>query len=761
MRPMKTHAVLALLGGTAIWLMPTVAAAQSADAGNAPSSPSTPNAPPSAAAAASSGNEIAEIVVTAQKRSERLQDVPASVSVVQASALIAQNLTRFQDYAAQIPGLSLTSARQGQTQVTIRGITTGPAQSASSTGFYIDEAPIGSVNAFAGGSSNTPDLDPSDLANIEVLKGPQGTLYGADSVGGLVKFVTSEPDFNAIHGRVSAGVNGAENGGTGYTFRGLVNLPVVTDALVVRVSGFDRRDPGYINNVNGRADSNYAKVYGGRALVAAKLGEHFRLDLSAILQDTKAANSNLEDVDGNLKPIYGTRNQFRYIEEPSKNSLRVYNGTLRGNFGQFDIVSSTTYQTDTFRSAGDGSFGYGALLGGLLDIPTLGVRTNNYNHTSRWSEEVRGDAKGLANLLDLQVGLYYTHENDQNKIPGFDPFSTTTGAAIALPFSLVKASISSEYSEYSAFGNATVHITPRFDILAGVRYSHDKQSYDQSYSGLIVNPASPATPLIIQSGEKGNIATFLVTPRYKITDTTMIYARVANGYRPGGPNAVPPTTVINAPTSFAPDKLISYEAGVKTSLFDRMLTIDAAGFYTNWKHIQIQTSAGGFNFFVNGGSARSQGGEITARLTPLKGLMFGFNGAYTDAHLSDAAPAAGGLKGDKLPFVPRWSGSLTADYTRSMGNDWSANVGGALNYTGKRISDYTGRVGREVPSYTTLNLHVGATVRNFDVSIFAKNAINSHGILSLTALGLVPGVAPLEAAIIQPRTFGAEVALKF
>jgi outer membrane receptor protein involved in Fe transport len=184
-------------------------------------------------ASASDNGDETEIVVTAQKRSERLQDVPASVSVLNTENLSKQGIAKFEDYAARIPGLSLTSGRPGLTQVTLRGITTGPAQSAAATSFYVGEAPIGSVNAYTGGSNTTLDLDPTDLAQIEVLKGPQGTLYGANSMGGLIKYVTADPSFTDFSGRVSAGVNTVKAGGIGYAFRGAVNVPVVTDTLAI------------------------------------------------------------------------------------------------------------------------------------------------------------------------------------------------------------------------------------------------------------------------------------------------------------------------------------------------------------------------------------------------------------------------------------------------------------------------------------------------------------------------------------------------
>jgi iron complex outermembrane receptor protein len=700
--------------------------------------------------------EAQDIIVTATKRSERLQDVPASVSVLTAENLSRQGIVKFEDYAARIPGLSLTSSRAGLTQVTLRGITTGPAQSASATSFYIDEAPIGSVNAYTVGSSTTPDLDPSDLSRLEVLKGPQGTLYGAGSVGGLVKFVTTDADFDDVSGRVSAGVSSVRKGGEGYAIRGAINVPLITDRLAVRASGFHRKDAGYIDIqsplVAGK-DVNSVEVSGGRLLVAAKLGEDIRVNIQGIAQDTKVGGSNIVDVNATtLVPIYGDLQQRRLTRERGKIELRLVNGTIRAPLGPIELVSSTTYQTVKARTASDASTGFGIALGGI------GLRTNQETSVERFSQELRFNADKVANgLLDLQLGLYYTHENDSNRIPSFDPFSPVTGAPLPLP-SLAVASILSKYTEYSVFANATVHFSDQFDILVGGRFAHDDQAYAQDYRGLIVG----ATPLIYASTEKANIFTYLITPRFKVSENLMAYGRVSSGYRPGGPNAIPPPALFpGIPTTFAPDKLTSYELGFKASLFDRMVTIDAASFLTNWNDIQIQTSAGGFNFFVNGGKARSRGFELTTRVMPVRGLTFGLNTAYTNARLTSAAPAAGGLDGDRLPFVPRWSHSLSAQYDWTIAEGWDAQLGSTLNYVGERISNYTGRAAKALPDYTTINLNAGIEHAGWGLSVFAKNLTDRRGITALGSLGLTPASNPFGMAVIQPRTIGAELAFKF
>jgi outer membrane receptor protein involved in Fe transport len=302
-----------------------------------------------------------------------------------------------------------------------------------------------------------------------------------------------------------------------------------------------------------------------------------------------------------------------------------------------------------------------------------------------------------------------------------------------------------------------VHFSPKFDVLFGGRYSHADQVYDHSYTGTLILLTTGALSNSYHNTDKAGVFTFLVTPRYKISDNAMVYARVASGYRPGGPNALAP----GALPSFDADQLVSYEAGFKLSGAQGRVSIDAAVFHTDWSNVQAQTSAGGFNYIVNGGDAVSEGGEITIRIAPSRGLSFGFNGAYTNARLTENAPAAGGVKGDPLPFVPDFTGSFTAQYEWALSDSVKANIGGSVNHTGERVSNYSTKAPRNVDAFTTINLNAGVDFGNFSLSLFAKNLTDDRGILALASQTTTPGGNPFAKAVIQPRSFGAEFAVKF
>jgi iron complex outermembrane receptor protein len=776
MKSFTEYSRVALLAGAAF----TALAANAASAQSVP----TPVAASDGQTGGADDQAQPDIIVTATKNNERLQDVPASISVVTATDLTKGGLTRFADYASRIPGLSFTSGRTGNTQITLRGITTGAAQPGSTTAFYVDEAPVGSVNAYTGGNGITPDLDPSDLAQIEVLKGPQGTLYGAGAVGGLLKFTTVEPNLSTIEGSASAGVNTVAKGDVGYSARGAFNLPLVTDQLGLHVSGFYRKDGGYVDRVNTLirgSNINDAKVRGGRAVLSMKFSPELRLDLSATLQDTTTGGSNIVDVDAvTLKPLYGDLTQKRQARETGRVRLRLYNATWRADLGKVNIVSSTTYQRIFSGERTDATATYGAAFAPLAGIADLGAALNTYKATDRWSEEARATANDLfGGVLDVQAGFYWTREGDKNRITNADLFHTATGAAIpsisvpayalfgiptTSPYGLVFAKIDSTYEEYSGFGNVRLHLGQKFDILGGVRYSHDNQKYSQDYEGLLI-PAITGFAfqrLVALGSEKANVATWLVSPRFRVSDDFMVYARAASGYRPGGPNPAPPAGGV--PLTFQPDRLIQYEAGFKASAMNKKLTVDAALFYTDWNDIQIQTSAGGFNFLVNGGSARSQGGEVTVRLQPATGLTFGVNAAYTDAKLTSNAPRAKGVTGDRLPYVPRLSGSFTADYGATLSGDTKLTLGAALNYTGSRLSDYSGNFPKHLPAYATVDLRAGLDFGSFNLSAFARNITDKRAIVVVGTETLATNNtagSPYGAGVLAPRTIGLEAAIKF
>jgi iron complex outermembrane receptor protein len=716
-----------------------------------------------APAAHAAGQEAAaeqsldKVIVTAQKREQAAIDVPGSVASLNTEKLAREGKVRLEDYVTSVPGLSISSYRQGFTQVTLRGITTGVSQSAATTAFYIDEAPIGSVNAYTLGSTITPDIDPAELQRIEVLKGPQGTLYGAGAMGGMVRYVTAPADFRNLRGSVTLGGSQVDGGANGSSARASLNVPFGDNAMALRFSAFSRTDGGFIDTTKGRDDINQSKVSGGRVAFTWLLNNQWKLHTFALTQKVESKGTAMEDVDAKtLQPLYGKYKQQTFVPEPSFANLDVANVTLNGEVGPFDLVSSTTWQKIRTQTTTDNTYGFGAALGAILGIPDLGIVGNHSAGTRRLSQELRLRGTAFDSRLQYEGGVYYTRENSSTMIPTPTPFSSTTGAPYTLP-EIARAAIVSTYEEYSLFANATYALTPAIDLQAGIRHGSDDQTYQQAYQGLLVGPV----PIVINSGAKNSKSTYLFTASYKLSPTEALYARMGTGYRAGGPNAIPPATVVNAAQTFRPDTLTSVEAGYKAVFGGGKFSFEGALFSTKWKDIQIETSAGGFAYFVNGGTATSRGAEASLVYYPIPGLSLRATGGYTKATLDEDAPDAGGLTGDSLPFVPKITSSLSATYRWSPVAGWQASFGGSVDYTGKRRSDFSAKAPVDVPVFKTFNLNGGLEKGNWRLSVYGKNLGNARGFTYIKSRSLVPGANPMAAGLIAPRTLGADINYRF
>ena len=720
-------------------------------------------APQAARAAADDDDDktVDKVVVTAQKREQAAIDVPSSVSTVSADRLSRSGLVRLEDYAAQVPGMTITSLTRGSTSVVLRGISTGISQATPSTAYYIDEAPIGSITAYATGSTLTPDLDPFDLRRIEVLKGPQGTMYGAGAVGGLLRYVTSPPESDRFSGAVSLGGNKVAHGGNGSEGRVALNIPLAP-GMGLRVSLLDRVEAGYIDNPKlMQSDVNKATTQGGRIAWNWTVNPDWSLQAWAMTQKFHTGGIGSEDVNGpSLTPVTKELERSVGIEEAQDRKFDVVNATVRGRLGDFSVVSSTTYQTIKAETNVDVSSSLGTLFSLTLKIPNIGMQTRQFIDTKRWSEELRARSSAMGDKLDYEFGLFWTQEDSTNSLPPLNPFNTATGAPMPLGLPIADAMLGTKYKEYSLFGNATYAITPQLDILGGLRVSSDTQHYIQDYKRALLT----SVPVQLQQDASNHKTTYLLSARYKPSTDTAVYGRIATGYRAGGPSALPPGVVDGGKQTFQPDTLTSYELGFKSALMGGKASVEAALFTTNWKDIQIQTSSGvtpkgNFNYFVNGGKAKSSGAEGTLLFFPTAGLTLRATAAYTDSRLTEDAPVVKGKSGDRMPFVPKLTASLAADYRFTLGGMQSW-VGASASHIGQRRSNFSQQANvLDVPAYDTLNVNAGVDVNRLRVTVYAKNLADSRGINFINSVGYP--LNPYTAGIIQPRTIGVDLAYRF
>jgi outer membrane receptor protein involved in Fe transport len=716
------------------------------------------------------------IIVTAQKRTQVLIDVPQSVTVVPGATLEQQHATSFQDYLKLVPGLDLNQSRPGEGRLILRGINTGGV--ASTVGIYVDETPFGSSSGLVNGAVLAGDFDTFDLSRIEVLRGPQGTLYGASSLSGVLRFVTNAPSTAAFELRGRAGVEAVKGGDLGYNADAVVNVPL-GPTIAFRASGNYRKDAGFIDSI-GTGGSDVAKningdrSYGGRASLLFKPSDAASIRLSAIAQNIDAnAPSVIEADPVTLRPLHGLT-QSQFVPQFSNLHYRVYNGTGSFDLGFASLTSSTSYATQKQHERIDFTFALSPFLRAALKLPPNEFFEAQDTNLNKFTQEIRLSSQ--SHLLDWLVGGYYTNEKgliDQS----FVAVTPGTLTPLALPFTLGTANVTSKYRELAGFADATFHFGPQFDLELGGRYSHNRQSAHEMTNGVLAGGAPKDFP-IARSSE--NVFTYSLAPKFKPNKNTSIYARVAKGFRPGGPNVLPAGVTIppDVPRIFHSDSVISYEAGVKAQSADQRFSIDAAAFHINWKNIQLFTVVSGFGVNANGSSAKSDGFEFTAAARPIAGLTLSANGAYTDARLTGSTPmSVGGRDGDQLPFTPKFTLSLNGDYGWHVGPRTRAHVGASWRHVSGQTAGYDidfvtahGRQ-RHVPSYNVVDLNAGVDLGRFDIEAYVKNLGNSHGITSTTALTvfgaspdtgfpLYPGGA-IGTGIIRSRTIGVTLGIHY
>ena len=749
----------------------TIAAASPALAAQDARAQQAAQAANSAATAPKNATNNEAIIVTAEKRPQLLIDVPQSVSVVSGASLEGQHATNFQDYLKLVPGLQLNQDTPGEGRLIVRGVNTGGV--ASTVSVYMDDTPFGSSSGLVNGAVLAGDFDTFDLNRIEVLRGPQGTLYGASSLSGVLRFITNAPSTTGFEFRGRAGLEAVNDGGVGYNANAVVNVPL-SPTLAFRASGSYRKDAGFIDSI-GTGGSDVAKningdrVYGGRASLLFKPSDAVSIRLTAIGQNIDADEPTTIEADSvTLQPLHGL-SESQFVPQFSNLHYRLYNGTGTFDLGFGKLTTSTSFSKQDQNTRTDLTVAFSGLLTAAFGLPANEFIEPQDTNLTKFTEEAR--LSGETRFADWLVGGFYTHEKG---LIGQDLIALQPGTLtpLALPSFLAPTlghvGLRSTYKEIAGFANTTVHFTPNFDLQFGGRYSKNNQSADQSTLGAL---AGGTTDTMNSSSE--HVFTYSIAPKYKLNQNTTIYARVAKGFRPGGPNVIAPNAPPEVPRTYRSDSVISWEAGVKTQSADHRFSLDAAAFHINWKDIQLFTTvvANGvpFGVNINGSGAKSDGVELTATARVVPGLDLSLNGAYTNARLTGDTPATvGGRKGDELPFTPKLSAAANADYHWQLGSGVRAHVGGSLRHlsgqTGPYDAAFVAAHGRQrhIPAYNVVDLNAGVNFGHFDLEAYVKNLGNSRGITSVvgTATPIFPNGA-VGTGIIRPRTIGLSLGFKY
>lgn len=721
----------------------------------------------SSAYAADPVEPVDQVVVTAQKRAQSVLDVPQAMSVVTGATLEQQQAHSFADYLKLVPSLQLVQSTPGAGRLVMRGVDTGGV--ASTVAVYVDETPFGSSSGLVNGAVLAGDFDTFDMARVEVLRGPQGALYGASSLGGLLKFVTNAPDLKKHEFRARVGAASVDGGEMSTNANVMVNAPI-SDTLAFRASAFSRKQGGWIDSIGtGGSDIqnniNSSRSDGGRASLLYAPNQDFSLRLSAIAQNIKVnASSTVESDPNTLATLYGQSSQSQFVPQYRDVNYRIYNATVNWNLGFANLTSSTSSSTQNQPSRSDSTANLSGLIQGVFKTPNelyLGQDTN----LKKFTQELRLASNPGASM-DWLAGAYYTKEDGliMQQYVGVTPGTLTPIASLP---NLALVNLNSNYREIAAFGNVTAHFGESYDLDLGARYSRNSQNASQASSGALVGPASTNT-----ANSDEDVFTYSIAPHMKLSQESALYTRLAKGFRPGGPNVLPPGAPAGTPKTYMSDSVLSYEAGYKTRSKDGNLSFDMAAFRIKWKDIQLLAQVNGFGVNTNGVGATSNGVEFAATVRPMRGLTLSANGSYTDTRLDgDTSPLVGGVAGDRLPFSPKTALALNSTYRWTISDTGLAFVGASARYVGEQTGGFDAAYRaanghqRVVQSYNVLDMQTGIDFGAWTLEVYAKNINNSVGRTSTAAVkangGNVNPNGAMATGVITPRTLGLSVTMEY
>ena len=740
------------------------------------------------AAARADAIALDTVVVTANKREENVREVGASITVIGERQLENSGAVSLSDYAAYIPGMQVQNdGSPGLTRVSLRGISA--LSSGATVATYIDDVPVGSSGIYQDASGLMLDLLPYDISRVEVLRGPQGTLYGAGAIGGLLKYVTRAPDVAGEETRLGFGLRSVQGGGQAWNARFGASLPLKEDRLGLRMSFARNGIPGFTDNaVDGRRDINRGDQIGARTALAWD-GDAFDLGLSVLHQRTRSDDRAGVALDADtLRPVSGEQTDLAWQPRPFSKDLTLVSLSMDWDLGWGNFISATGWsQTDTLDQI-DSTSQFGEVADLLLGLPEPGSSFVRYNfNLDKITQEFRLQSSS-GGRFEWMLGGFYTREQARQGQLAW--LGQRDGSPLPAPYdemfgTLAIIDLPSTYKEYAVFANGSWRFSDRFKLDLGLRQARNDQWFSQNV------PTGILAPIGESPGESSeDVFTWSLSPQFKLSDGTLLYARVATGYQPGGPNVALP----GIPPQVDSSMLDSYEIGIKSQFLDRRVTLDVSAFRIDWEDIQVATSFNGIGGLVNGGEATSQGVELSSLFSITDALTLGLNGAYTDATLkNDFAPTVvpqdgfdvilwTGLANDRMPYSPKVSWTATAEYAFTTPGGLSGQVGGGLRWVGTRLNDTTElqritaagdpdtllapdqiTAPLRLGSYRSLDLYAGIGRGSWELRAYINNATGEDAWLTMDPVaGALSGATARVAAVpIQPRTYGLELDLRF
>jgi len=739
---------------------------------------------------------IDDVIVTARKLSENLQDAPLSIQALNAAQIERLNISVFEDYVRFTPSVSFVSQGPGQSKIVIRGVaeSTGAADGGgrASSGLYLDEQPI-----TVDGSSPDPRL--VDIERIEVLSGPQGTLYGASSESGTIRIITNKPDVTRFGGYLEATGSHTEFGDASGDFNGAVNLPLVQDQFAVRLTGFVVEDGGFIDNVPGTTPGgttdnsgvagdnfNSARTTGGRLAARFVISPEWRATASHVFQDVDVRGRSDYD------PSIGDLQAVRFFNEYFSDSWTQDSLTAEGDLGFAELlVTAGLFDRKTNGLNDNTAYDqYLATTAAYYPLYDFGSDPTGFNLESTSDKRTTLEAR-LSSPADTAntsrwnwiVGAFYekaeggylteSHVTDFANSAGFAAAQAAlllAGEPALAPTDIYfYQSARYEQEQYAVFGELSYDLTDRLTATLGGRW------FDVSGSGLLHTelpygadttlldagglPAVTAEDSSLPFSEHGFTPKLNLT--YKATQDVLVYGTYSKGFRLGGANRQ--RLGLAVPVQYQSDSLTNYEVGLKSQWFDNRLTVNGSAFYMQWKDffsgIRNPNPATFYFVTANVGQAEMRGLEAEVTWRPTQDWVFGGSATMLKAELSEpSAVLAGGLpKGTRLPISPEVKFAVYGEYRRYFETlDGDVYFRADYSHVGDSLNNIDPSVSTTQSSYAITNLQAGLERNDWQVNLFVKNLLDERAELFVN-----PNFYDSRVTSNRPREIGATLRRRF
>jgi len=665
------------------------------------------------------------VTVTAMLREQELAAVPFSIAAPTEQALRLRGAESIEAIAANVAGFSVQNLGPGQSQVAMRGASSGQIARdqpgvKEEVGAYLDDAAI-SLSLF------TPDLDLFDIARVEVLRGPQGTLFGSGSLAGTVRYISNQPELGVSSTFGEVGVNTIRGGAAGNTSKLGFNVPL-GDKAAFRIVGYSNTLGGWMDavqpNFRINQDVNGGTRTGVRAAVQIAPSAHVSITPRLVYQKVRMDGWNRIDAFNILANPYTTTRPavtlgerlFTQVEEPFTDEFLLGDVNLRYDFGGMSLTSISTFTHRYILVVRDATALTASVTGGNFGVPeaayTLDAPLDDATKSTVWTQELR--LAGGADRLRWVVGGFYSnnkrHYGQDLDVKGIDgPAAAALGAppgftqGLRAPIDhLFWSDLDYSLKQTAFFGEATVGVGEQLSLTGGLRYYNFDEDRAQIFDGILTNN-NTGTSLVSQPGStKADGVAPRIIASYKVSDAVTLNAQASQGFRLGGindPLNYPACTPADSVTfsghpSWTDEKAWNYEAGVKARVMDGRGSINLSAFYMDIRDLQLTVTAGqcSSRLILNAPKARSQGVEVEVTASPNEHLDLTLSGSYNDSKLRSTivdgvgTPLPGTVSGNRLPSVPKLQWSASATYGWPTGAGSRAFVSGSFQFVGSRFT---------------------------------------------------------------------------